>query len=230
MQPCADAIRTMFDGIADRYDRINDLMTFTRHRAWKRDLVRAVGARPGDVALDLCTGTGDIAALLAETVIPAGRVTAIDFSPEMLRIARSRHGGPIDWQEGDALALPFPDATFDVATVGFGLRNVVGLDPAIAEVFRVLRPGGRFGSLDLSKPAGPVVAAGARFYSTVVVGALARLAGADPEPYRYLPRSNRTFPDSRHLAARFAAAGFEAVTCSDRGMGAVALVWGRKPS
>jgi demethylmenaquinone methyltransferase/2-methoxy-6-polyprenyl-1,4-benzoquinol methylase len=220
----------MFDGIADRYDRINDLMTLSRHRAWKRDLVAVVGARPGDAALDLCTGTGDIAALLAEAVHPGGSVTGLDFSPEMLRIARMRHPGRIDWQAGDALALSVGEAAYDVVTIGFGLRNIVNLDRALAEVFRVLRPGGRFASLDLSKPADPVVAAGVRFYSTVVAGTLARLAGAEPEPYRYLPRSNRTFPDSRSLAARLASAGFEAVEHSDRGLGAVALVWGRKPS
>lgn len=223
----AAQVRGMFDRIADRYDRINDLMTLGRHRAWKRQLVKLVGIGPGDRVLDLCTGTGDLAVLAARAADPGGHVTAVDFSPEMLERARRRHApspANIEWKRADALFLPFDDATFDAALVGFGLRNVSDLDRALRELHRVLRPGGRLGSLDLGKPRNPLLKAAADLYSFRTVPLLATAAGAPRDAYEYLPASNLAFPDQRELARRLESAGFTGVSVHDRAFGAIALL------
>lgn len=232
----AIAVRGMFDTIAGRYDLINDLMTAGRHRAWKRQLVRLVGVKAGDHVLDLCTGTGDLAVLAARAAGPLGRVTAVDFSAEMLDQARRRHGlGPgtgscchIEWAQGDALDLPFADAAFDGALVGFGLRNVADLDRALRELHRVLRPGAGFGSLDLGKPRNGILKLASDLYSFRAIPVLAGLAGAPRGAYEYLPESNRAFPDQRQLADRLAAAGFSDVRVHDRAFGAIALLTARR--
>ena len=225
-----EGVARMFDGIARRYDRINDLMTMGRHRAWKRLLVGALDLREDSVVLDLCSGTGDIALLEAVAVGPRGRVTGLDFSEGMLAIARTRApGGTVSWMQGDATALPFADASHDAASVGFGLRNVADLDTALREAFRVLRPGGRFASLDLGKPDNLLLRLGTRVHESWIAPMLAFLAGGSWSAYSYLPRSNRHFPDQRALAERFRAAGFAEVRVRDLGLGAVALVTGTKP-
>jgi len=223
-------VRAMFDRIAGSYDRVNDWITFGRHRIWKQQLVRLAGARAGGAYLDLCTGTGDIAACLADVAGVSGTVEALDFSEGMLEIARDRHQGPasIHWVQGDATALPFADGCFDAVSVGFGLRNVGDLDRAIQEAFRVLRPGGRFISLETGKPDRFMLRLGHEVYGRVVVPLLGRLLSGDREAYRYLPRSNDAFPDQRELACRFERAGFTEVAVHDRMFGAVALVVGLK--
>ncbi|MEB3186639.1 MAG: bifunctional demethylmenaquinone methyltransferase/2-methoxy-6-polyprenyl-1,4-benzoquinol methylase UbiE [bacterium] len=224
-------VQAMFDRIAGHYDQVNDWMTFGRHRAWKRQLVRLAGARAGGAYLDLCTGTGDIAALWAEHAAPGGTVEALDFSPGMLEIARKRHpvGAGVHWIQGDATALPFPDASFDAVSVGFGLRNVVDLEAALMEALRVLRPGGMFISLETGKPAIGFFRLGNALYGRFLVPMLGRLMSGDREAYRYLPTSSEAFPDQRELARRFEAVGFEGVRVHDRMFGAVALVAGLRP-
>lgn len=144
-----DGVRTMFDRIAPVYDVMNRVMTAGLDRRWRRHAVAAV-VRPGDRVLDACCGTGDLA-LAAER--EGGIVTGLDFSAEMLARAR-RKSGTIEWVQGDLLALPYPDGTFDAATVGFGARNVADLPAALAELRRVLRPGGRLAILEITRPRG----------------------------------------------------------------------------
>ncbi|MEB3298888.1 MAG: class I SAM-dependent methyltransferase [Candidatus Sericytochromatia bacterium] len=229
-----EGVAGMFDGLAKGYDRINDLMTGGMHRLWKRRLVERLALRPGDRVLDLCSGTGDIALLEARVVGPDGSVTGLDFSVRMLDVARSRPGASgmaaVIWQEGDATRLPFEDASFAAVSVGFGLRNVQDLDQALREAVRVLRPGGHFASLDLGKPRLLPVRWATGLHARYLAPVLAWLAGGPWSAYAYLPRSNRFFPDQRELARRFRTAGLSEVTVQDFGLGAVALVSGRKPA
>lgn len=224
-------VQGMFDRIAGAYDRVNDLMTGGRHHAWKRTMIELARVRPGAHALDLCTGTGDIARLLALAAGPTGQVTGLDFSEGMLEVARQRpHSGPaITWQQGDALALPFADLSFDAVTVGFGLRNLSDLDRGLAEIRRVLKPGGRFVSLDMGKPRAWVLKRGAEFYEYRIVPAMGGLVSGERDAYEYLPASNRSFPDQRELARRLEAVGFTAAQAHDRMLGAVALVSATAP-
>ncbi len=223
-------VKALFESIAGHYDRVNDLMTAGQHRSWKRELVRLLGIEPGDRCLDLCTGTGDLAFLVKARAGESGQVTALDFSPEMMARARSRTGSDaISWLEGDALALPFDEASFDHVSVGFGLRNVSSIEGALAEMWRVLRPGGTAASLDMAKPSLPVLKPIIRAYEFAIVPRLAELAGAPGQPYRYLPRSNVAFPDRAGLERLFKEAGFIEVRAHEKAFGAVAIVTGTKP-
>jgi demethylmenaquinone methyltransferase/2-methoxy-6-polyprenyl-1,4-benzoquinol methylase len=219
-------VQGMFDNIAHGYDRANDWMTGGMHRAWKRRLIAQVAPKPGDKALDLATGTGDIARLLAGAVGPTGHVTGLDFSAGMLERARE-DAGTITWVQGDMLNLPFADASMDVVTVGFGLRNVADVDRAIAEIVRVLAPGGRFGSLEMAHP-WLWLRPGVWLFNTLAVPLIGKLASGDAAPYRYLHASSEAFLSQGELAAKFRAAGLTDVKVRDVLGGTLALVTGRK--
>lgn len=223
----ARSVRAMFERIAGRYDLANDAMTLGHHRAWRRVLVEAVAPRPGDRALDLATGTGDVARRLAKAVGGGGTVVGVDFTPGMLALARE-HGGPITYQEADMLALPFADASFDVATVGFGLRNVADLRLALAEALRVLAPGGRFASLDLAKPRNALARAAVGAYSFGVVPLIGRVVAGDADAYQYLPASNERFVTQDELADLMREVGFVDVRVRDLALGTTAIVSGRR--
>ncbi len=224
-------VQAMFDAIATNYDRVNDLMTAGAHRQWKRQVVALAALAPGGKALDLATGTGDIAFLLADRVGAQGEIVGLDFSEGMLAIARDRdlEGRPITWIQGDMTALDLPDASFDAVTVGYGLRNVTDLDRALSEIHRVLRPGGRAVSLDLGKPRFRLIRWGADVYSFRVVPLIGGLVSGNRDAYKYLPESNLSFVDQRELAKRMQAVGFTEVQVHDRAMGAMALVSATKP-
>jgi demethylmenaquinone methyltransferase / 2-methoxy-6-polyprenyl-1,4-benzoquinol methylase len=215
----ADGVRSMFDGIAPVYDAMNRAMTAGLDGRWRRLTARAV-VSPGDRVLDACCGTGDLA-LAAET--EGGRVTGLDFSERMLERAR-RKSSTVEWVQGDLLELPFPDASFDAATVGFGLRNVEDLGRAVAELRRVLRPGGRLGILDVVRPAGPA----ALFYR-VWFDRLIPLAGKllpGGAAFTYLPASVRRFPGPCDLAEQVESGGFEQVIHRRLAGGIVVLMIG----
>jgi demethylmenaquinone methyltransferase/2-methoxy-6-polyprenyl-1,4-benzoquinol methylase len=201
----ADGVRSMFDRIAPVYDPMNRLMTAGLDQRWRRITVETV-VRPGDTVLDACCGTGDLA--LAARRAGAGRVVGLDFAEKMLAKARAKDPG-VEWVRGDMLALPFDDASFDAATVGFGVRNVDDLEAGLRELRRVLRPGGRLGILEITTPQG-ALAPFYRFWFDRVVPQLGRvLPGGDA--YTYLPASVRRFPAPRDLADLLAACGFSAV-------------------
>ena len=211
-----DAVRTMFDRIAPVYDAMNRLMSAGLDRRWRALTAEAV-VRRGDRVLDACCGTGDLA--LADAAA-GGDVTGLDFSERMLERAR-RKSDAVEWVNGDVLSLPFDDASFDAATVGFGVRNVLALEQALAELRRVLRPGGRLGILEITQPRGPL----ALFYRLWFDG-LVPLAGKvlpGGSAYAYLPASVRRFPGPDELAQLLREAGFDEVRYRLLAGGIVAL-------
>ncbi|MBD0330570.1 MAG: class I SAM-dependent methyltransferase [Thermoleophilia bacterium] len=194
----------MFDRIAPVYDAMNRVMTAGLDRRWRR-LTADAAVRPGDRVLDACCGTGD----LALACLRAGaRVTGVDFSERMLERAR-RKSGEVEWVQGDLLALPFPDGSFDAATVGFGIRNVPELEAGLAELRRVLRPGGRLAVLEIVRPRGLLRAFYAVWFDRVVPLLGKVLPGG--AAYAYLPASVRRFPGPEELADAIRAAGFAGV-------------------
>jgi demethylmenaquinone methyltransferase/2-methoxy-6-polyprenyl-1,4-benzoquinol methylase len=196
-----DAVRRMFDRIAPVYDAMNRTMTAGLDRRWRRLTAEAV-VRRGDRVLDACCGTGDLAVAAARA---GGNVTGLDFSDRMLERAR-RKAPALEWVRGDLLALPFADASFDAATVGFGVRNVADLGLALRELRRVLRPGGRLGILEITRPRGPL-APFYRFWFDGVVPLLGKLLPGG-SAYTYLPASVRRFPGPEELAELMRAEGF----------------------
>ena len=200
-----DAVRTMFDRIAPVYDAMNHAMTAGLDRRWRKETARAV-VSPGDRVLDACCGTGDLA--LADLHAGAARVTGLDFSERMLERARAK-SSEVEWVQGDALALPFADGTFDAATVGFGVRNLDDLEAGLRELRRVLRQGGRLGILEITRPRGLL----RPFYKLWFDG-LIPLAGKllpGGSAYTYLPASVRRFPEAKDFADLMQSAGFEQV-------------------
>lgn len=206
----------MFDRIAPVYDLMNRVMTAGLDGRWRKRTVRAV-VRRGDRVLDACCGTGDLA--IAATKAGAS-VVGLDFSEQMLVRAR-RKSSQVEWLQGDLLALPFEDASFDSATVGFGARNVDDLDAALRELQRVLRPGGKLGILEITQPRGPVRLFYSLWFDRIVPLLGKVLPGGDA--YTYLPASVRRFPDADALVARLLGAGFAAAAYDRLGGGIVAL-------
>ena len=195
----AKRVHDLFRTIARRYDRLNDLMSLGLHRRWKNRLVQFAG-NPERV-LDLCCGTGDIANR------SGGRVIGLDFTQEMLQVARTRNPR-IPWIRADALRLPFPDATFDAVTVGYGLRNLADLETGLGEIRRVLQPGGRFLSLDFGKPRSAAWRTLYFAYLRLTVPIMGKLFCGDRDAYAYLPRSTVHLPAQPDLYALLRRAGF----------------------
>ena len=231
--PLADKqalVDDVFRNVAHRYDLMNDLMSFGLHRAWKDALVTAVNpskTRPFAL-LDIAGGTGDV----AMRVIAAGgeetRATVCDINPDMLavgreRTARSSRPDAIAFAEANAEALPFPDRSFDAATIAFGIRNVPRIEAALAEAFRVLKLGGRFVCLEFSAVTMPGLDRLYDFYSFNVIPALGRAVVGDAESYRYLVESIRRFPKPEQFAAMLRAAGFARVSFQSMSGGIVTL-------
>ena len=206
------AAHPAFDTIADRYDRLNRLLSLGLDRSWRRQAAQAVPPRVGDSVLDVCAGTGDLTLEIWRTGL-AHRVVGLDRSSSMLALARSkspREGGP-EYVLGDALSLPFSDADFDLVTIGFGLRNLPDRAAAIREIQRVLRPGGRLLVLEFCPPGRGLWAGAAGWYLNTIVPILGAAFGRHPESYRYLRQSVNGFPPPPALRDEIEAAGFAKV-------------------
>jgi ubiquinone/menaquinone biosynthesis methyltransferase len=203
-------VRSLFAAIADRYDLITVVLSGGRDRAWKRRLVSLAAAAPGTRALDLATGTGDIAFLLAAR---GARVVGLDVTIRMIELARAkrRHQATPRFLVGDMTSLPFASASFDVITTGYGLRNVPDLQQSIDEIYRVLDAGGEALALDFNRPANRFVRAVYLAYLDAVGGALGWLLHRDPDTYRYIPASIRDYPGAAGVAALMRARGFREV-------------------
>jgi ubiquinone/menaquinone biosynthesis methyltransferase len=207
-------VRRLFATIADRYDLITVLLSYGRDRSWKRRLTRMAGPLAGVRALDLACGTGDIAMALADG---GATVIGVDLTPRMIELAvakerdRASTGPPVHFIVGDMCALPLAGGRFDLVTTGYGLRNVPDLPAAIREIRRVLRPGGRVLSLDFNRPRSRVVLFTYIAYLTLVGSALGWLLHRDPDTYRYIPESIRTYPGASAVVRLFQSEGFVAV-------------------
>jgi demethylmenaquinone methyltransferase/2-methoxy-6-polyprenyl-1,4-benzoquinol methylase len=212
-----DSVRTMFDRIAPVYDVMNRLMTAGLDVRWRR-LAAASAVRTGDRVLDAACGTGDLA--IADLKAGAGKVTGLDFSAKMLERARVKNT-TIEWLQGDMLALPFADETFDAATVGFGVRNVENLELGLSELRRVLRPGGRLAILEITQPRGALRPFYSLWFDRVVPLLGKVLPGGDA--YTYLPASVKRFPTAERLADMLREAGFGDVRFKLMGGSIVAL-------
>jgi demethylmenaquinone methyltransferase/2-methoxy-6-polyprenyl-1,4-benzoquinol methylase len=213
----AEGVQRMFDRIAPVYDAMNRVMTAGLDQRWRRATVREA-VRSGDDVLDACCGTGDLA--IAARNAGASYVVGVDFSERMLERAR-RKAPELEWVQSDVLELPFEDASFDSAVVGFGVRNVEDLEGAIRELRRVLRPGGRLGILEITTPRGPLKPFYKLWFDRVVPLLGRLLPGGDA--YTYLPASVRRFPGPEELAELLGSCGLEAVRFRRFAGGIVAL-------
>jgi len=217
----ASKVEDLFAAVAPRYDLINDIQSLGMHRLWKRQLVEAARPAPGDVALDLCCGTGDVAFALADR---GAVVTGIDFSAAMLDVARRRPGRPsVTFVQGDAMALPVADASADVVTVAYGLRNVADIPRALAEWRRVLRPGGRLVVLEFGKPPGRAWRWFYFQYLQWVVPVFGRLFCGDADTHGYILESLLRYPGQRGIDEQLRALGFRDTHVVDLMGGAMSL-------
>ncbi|MDP9376664.1 MAG: ubiquinone/menaquinone biosynthesis methyltransferase [Actinomycetota bacterium] len=221
-------VRAMFDRISRFYDLMNSVMTAGLHHSWRERAADLADVGPGDGALDVATGTGDLAIELARRVAPGGQVVGSDFSEDML--ARARAKAPqLSWDSANALSLPYADDSFDAATVGFGARNFSDLRQGLSEMTRVVRPGGRVVVLEITTPTRPPLSTFFAIWFDRVVPALGRLA-ADPDAYTYLPSSVKRFPGPERLAAEMSAAGLTDIRWILTAGGIIALHVGVKPA
>lgn len=220
-------VREMFAAIAPRYDTTNRLLTAGVDEGWRRCAVAELAAPTGGTILDLCCGTGDLAFHLVRSDRSL-HVVGADFCAPMLagaqrRAPREDPGGRVRFVEADVMRLPFADASFDGATMGFSMRNVVDIDATLREARRVLRPGARFVNLDVSRVPNPLVRKLFELYFYGIVPLVGGIVGGSKSAYRYLPNSLTNYPEAGALAERFGRAGFEAVRYRRLGLGAIAL-------
>ncbi|MGN2246618.1 bifunctional demethylmenaquinone methyltransferase/2-methoxy-6-polyprenyl-1,4-benzoquinol methylase UbiE [Frateuria sp. GZRR35] len=218
----------VFTSVARSYDLMNDLMSFGVHRLWKRHFVAISGVRPGDRVLDLAGGTGDIAALLKPVVGGEGEVVVGDINAAMLGVGRDRMTdrglvSGLRWAQMNAECLPFPDNSFDAVTMAFGLRNVTDKDKALADICRVLKPGGRALLLEFSRVQSELFGRLYDFHSFKVLPKLGRLFAGDADSYQYLAESIRKHPDQQTLKAMMETAGFGRVEVHNLTNGIVAI-------
>ena len=221
-------VRGVFDSVASRYDLMNDAMSGGLHRLWKRFTIAKTGLRPGQQALDVAAGSGDLAAGLARRVGRSGRVVVTDINAAMLEEGRTRllnagFAGNVDYVLADAEQLPFKQHTFDCLTIGFGLRNVTDKDRALASLYRVLKPGGRLLVLEFSHAHLGALAPLYELYSLRVLPRLGDWLAGDAASYRYLAESIRRHPDQETLKGMMERAGFERCGYFNLTLGIVAL-------
>ena len=221
----AQRVARVFDSVAARYDLMNDLMSMGLHRVWKAVAISQANVRPGQHVLDVASGTGDLALAFAKRVGPQGRVVMSDINGQMLTRGRNRlidQGCPVESVVCDAEHLPFPDASFDLVTVAFGLRNMTDKQAALKEMARVLKPGGKCLVLEFSKVAAPLEKI-YDLYSFKVLPWLGQKIARDEASYRYLAESIRMHPGPKELAEMLSSAGFDIVRYQTMSAGVVAL-------
>ena len=233
-------VQAMFDRIARVYDRLNSVMTAGLHHQWRRRAAQLAALEPGDRALDVATGTGDLAFELGHRVAPGGSVIGVDFSEAMLELARQKAARralltsspvevSIEFKHANAMSLPFGDDEFDAATVGFGARNFSDLNRGLAEMARVVKPGGQVVVLEITTPTEPPLSTFFDVWFDRIVPVLGRAAG-DSAAYSYLPSSVRRFPSPDGLAAAMWGAGLRSIRYRITAGGIIALHVGKVPT
>jgi demethylmenaquinone methyltransferase/2-methoxy-6-polyprenyl-1,4-benzoquinol methylase len=226
-------VKGVFDSVASNYDIMNDVMSMGIHRFWKRHTIELSGIRPGNIVLDLAGGTGDLTKQFSKRVGKTGKVVLADINESMVRVGRDRLTdlgiiGNVDYVISNAEALNYADNTFDLVTIAFGLRNVTNKDQALAEIYRVLKPGGQLMVLEFSKVTQPLMAKAYDFYSFKILPKLGKMIANDEESYQYLAESIRMHPDQETLKSMMNDAGFDKAEYLNMSNGIVALHRGWK--
>ena len=221
-------VNALFSRVAPHYDLLNNVISLGTQKLWRHEMVNQLQVKATANALDVCCGTGDLAIELAKR-IPNGSITGIDFNHKMLKLAfeKTKMIGNLVLVQGDAMHLPFDDNTFDIVTIGFGLRNVPDADQALREIYRVLKPGGQFANLEMSQPTNPMVKFGWKAYFNIFP-VMASIAGGNYRDYQYLKKTSQQFVSAHQLARMMKAAGFKEVHYQPLNFGAAALHFGNK--
>ena len=229
----AGKVQDVFDSVADQYDIMNDVMSGGMHRLWKDALIRMISPRADKALLDLAGGTGDVSFRYRKKAGDKSQITVCDINENMLNVGQDRaidkgilNG--MDWIVGDAQDLPFEDNSFDVCTIVFGLRNVPKIDDALAQIYRVLKPGGQFFCMEFSKVKTPILEKIYDTYSFKILPKMGEIIAKDRESYQYLAESIRQFPPQEELAERMKQVGFEHVKYRNLTGGIVAIHNGHK--
>ena len=229
----AGLVQGVFSSVASRYDIMNDLMSGGIHRLWKDAMMDWLAPRPGQQLLDVAGGTGDVAFRFLRRAGATAQATVLDLTEPMLiegqkRAEAANMAGQLDWVVGDAMALPFPPASFDVYTISFGIRNVTRIEDALSEAFRVLRPGGRLMVLEFSQIPNDLMQKVYDLYSFNIIPTMGQVVTGDRDSYQYLVESIRRFPDQDRFAEMIRSAGFDQVRYRNLSMGIAALHSGWK--
>lgn len=227
-----ERVHEIFNKISGDYDKMNAIISFKQHDIWRAQTMKKMGDLTDLSALDLCCGTGDWTLDLADAVGSSGSVVGLDFSENMLAIAQAkieqRADKNVSLIQGDAMALPFEDDSFDLVTIGYGLRNTPDYLTVLREIFRVLKPNGRLVCIDTSHPTLPIYKQVFEFYFNNVMPLFGKLFARSFKEYQWLQKSAQDFPDAKVLKKLFEKAGFSEVSCKLHGGGAVATHFARK--
>lgn len=224
-------VHEVFQNISGKYDRLNNIISFEQHKVWRKKVMKEMHVQTGAIALDVCCGTADWTIALSQAVGPDGEVTGLDFSENMLKVGEEKtaHMDNIRLVQGDAMALPFDDDSFDYVTIGFGLRNIPDYTKALSEMYRVLKPGGMVVCLETSQPTMPIFKQGYRLYFKFVMPIFGKIFAKSKEEYEWLQQSAFDFPDRETLKSMFEDVNFENVKVRSFTGGVAAMHLAYKP-
>jgi demethylmenaquinone methyltransferase / 2-methoxy-6-polyprenyl-1,4-benzoquinol methylase len=227
-------VHRVFESISEKYDFMNTVISFQRHKAWRKDTMKRMQVKEGADALDVCCGTADWTIAMADAVGQSGKVVGLDFSANMLKVGQQKvkeqNYSNIELVQGNAMELPFKDNMFDYVTIGFGLRNVPDYLTVLKEMYRVVKPGGKVVCLETSQPTMPGFRQGYYVYFKYIMPFLGKLFAKSYEEYSWLQESAKDFPNSKELANMFRKAGFVNVEVKPYSGGVAAMHLGFKPN